>query len=455
MSSLSHRASALFDALEQRFDAGNAATADLHRCLRLVLVDTMAVAVAGLGQPALQALQEQQQRLAPGSVALPGMGVSLSAAAAAQVLAAAACWDELVEGYAPAHGRPALHVVPVCMALGQALQRPLGSVLMALLQGYELGARFGEAYQVPAGEHVDGTWGTVAATVAASVLLQLPAPQRAGALTAALTQMTRSLFRPVGEGATSRLLHPGLAAARGIDLALAAGADFRGPDGLEQDPILNALWRHPPDLGDRPGSAVESGYVKLWPGARHLHYASAAALRWRQLREGATERPPWSAQRPGLIRLRTYGEACTYCDHPQPRNRIQAQFSLQFAVAATLLWGELQPASFEEERLTDPRLVSLLEQIRVEAADDHPGRWAELIVREPGGPDDSALVLGLPGDPNMPIGEPERLAKARALMEPLLGSAGAGALIQHWLEASLQAPLLPPGHLLWGGIKRD
>ena len=151
MPSLSHRASALFDALEQRFDAGNAATADLHRCLRLVLVDTMAVAVAGLGQPALQALQEQQQRLAPGSVALPGMGVSLSAAAAAQVLAAAACWDELVEGYAPAHGRPALHVVPVCMALGQALQRPLGSVLMALLQGYELGARFGEAYQVPAG----------------------------------------------------------------------------------------------------------------------------------------------------------------------------------------------------------------------------------------------------------------------------------------------------------------
>ena len=61
MPSLSHRASALFDALEQRFDAGNAATADLHRCLRLVLVDTMAVAVAGLGQPALRALQEQQQ----------------------------------------------------------------------------------------------------------------------------------------------------------------------------------------------------------------------------------------------------------------------------------------------------------------------------------------------------------------------------------------------------------
>jgi 2-methylcitrate dehydratase PrpD len=455
MSSLSHRASLLFDELQKRFDGGDAAAANLQRCLRLVLVDTMAVAMTGLGQPALRALQEQQQRLAPGPVGLPGLGCSLSAVAAAQVLAAAACWDELVEGYAPAHGRPALHVVPVCLALGDALQRPLGAVLMALLQGYELGARLGEAYRVPAGEHVDGTWGTVAATMAAGVLLQLPAPQRAGALTAALTQMTRSLFRPVGEGATSRLLHPGLAAARGIDLALAAGAGFGGPGGLEQDAVLNALWRHPPDLGPRHGTAVEAGYVKLWPGARHLHYASAAALRWRQRRNSVPERSGWSAQQPGLIRLRTYGEACTYCDHSRPRNRIQAQFSLQFAVAATLLWGELQPASFQDERLSDPQLVNLLEQIHVEAVDDHPGRWAELIVREAGGADDSELVLGLPGDPNLPVSEPARLAKALALMEPLIGPAGAGALIEHWMEASLQAPLLPPVHLAGAGIKTD
>lgn len=454
-SSLSDRASALFDALALRFDAGDAAATDLQRCLRLVLVDTMAVAMAGLGQPALRALQEQQQRLAPGPVELPGLGGSLSAGAATQVLAAAACWDELVEGYAPAHGRPALHVVPVCVALGEALQRPLGAVLMALLQGYELGARFGEAYRVPAGEHVDGTWGTVGATMAASVLLQLPPPQRAGALTAALAQMTRSLFRPVGEGATSRLLHPGLAAARGIDLALAAGAGFSGPDGLDQDAVLNALWRHPPDLGIRHGTAIEASYMKLWPGARHLHYASAAALRWRLRRNSLPERAAWSAQQPGLIRLRTYSEACTYCDHPRPSNRIQAQFSLQFAVAATLLWGELQPASFQEERLSDLQLMNLLEHIHVEAVDDHPGRWAELIVCEAGGPVESELVLGLPGDPNRPISEPERLAKARSLMEPLIGPARAGGLMQHWLEASLQEPLLPPGQLPWGGIRRD
>ena len=455
MTCLSDRADALLTAMELRFDAVDGAAATLHRSLRLVLVDTMAVAVAGLGQPALRALVHQQQRLAPGPVHLPGLETGLSAGAAAQVLAAAACWDELVEGYAPGHGRPALHVVPVCLALGEALQRPLGAVLRALLQGYELGARVGEAYQVPMGEHVDGPWGTVAATKSAIALLQLSAAQRLGALTAALTQMTRSLYWPVEEGATSRLLHPGLAAARGIDLALAAGAGFAGPNGLEQDPVLNALWRHPPDLDVRHGNAVESSYVKLWPGCRHLHFASAAALRWRQRRQQASDRTPWTAEQPGVIQLRTYEEACIYCHNPRPRNRIQAQFSLQFAVAATLLWGELRPALFEEERLADPQLQSLLEQIHVVGIDDRPGRWAELVVQEAGCPETRELVHGLPGDPDQPIGEPERLAKARSLMEPRLGPTQSGALIEHWMEAPLQAPLLPPERLTLKQLRRD
>lgn len=442
---LGEQAQTLLAALERRFDACDSRAEELQRRLRLVLVDTMAVAVAGLAQPSLRDLQQLEHRLAAGGVVrLPGMEASLTAEAAARVLATAACWDELVEGYAPAHGRPALHVVPVSVALGEALDRSLGEVLRSLLLGYELGARFGEAYRVPAAEHVDGTWGTVAATVAAASLLHLSARQRIGALSAALTQMSRSLYRSVGEGAMSRLLHPGLAASRGINLALAAAAGFAGPEGLEQDPVLLALWRRPPDLALRPGNAVEGGYVKLLPGARHLHYAAAAALRWRErqpvvLRRGVAA----FREEPDSIHLRTYPEACAYCDQPRPHNRIQAQFSLQFAVAASLLWGELRPASFQEERLSDPQLRNLLERISLEAVDDHPGRWAEVVVRQRDGSEDSALVLGLPGDPTLPIGERERLSKARSLMEPVLGGAKAAALISHWLEAGLEAALLP------------
>lgn len=434
----------LLDDLERRFTASDGSAESLQRSLRLVLIDTMAVAVAGLDQHALRRLEEQENRLSPGQVCLPGMQVSLTAGAAARVVAAAACWDDLVEGYAPAHGRPALHVVPVCLALGQALARSLGEVLQALLQGYEVGARFGEAYRVPAGEHVDGTWGTVAASVAASALLNLSVPQRRGAISAALSQMSRSLILPVGEGAMSRLLHPGLAASRGIDLGLAAAAGFAGPEGLERDPVLLSLWRQPPDLNPRPFCAVEAGYVKLLPGARHLHYAATAALGWRQRQPiNQLDAVRRLCQHSGAIRLRTYREACTYCDQPSPRNRIQAQFSLQFAVAATLLWGELAPASFQQERLSDPRLGLLLKRIVLEPVDDQPGRWAELVVCQPDGTEIHELVMGLPGDPQLPIAEHERLSKARALMEPVLGPARAEDLLDHWLRADLNSDLLP------------
>ena len=62
---------------------------------------------------------------------------------------------------------------------------------------------------------------------------------------------------------------------------------------------------------------------------------------------------------------------------------------------------------------------------------------------------------GLPGDPDQPISEPERLAKARSLMEPRLGPTRSGALIEHWMEAPLQAPLLPPERLTLKQLRRD
>jgi 2-methylcitrate dehydratase PrpD len=330
------------------------------------------------------------------------------------------------------------------VALGEALGRSLGEVLKALLQGYELGARFGEAYRVPEGEHVDGTWGTVAASVAASALLNLSPQQRDGAMNAALAQMSRSLYLPVGEGAMSRLLHPGLAASRGMDLSLAAAAGFAGPDGLDRDPVLQSLWRLPPDLQLRPGCAVEAGYVKLLPGARHLHYAATAALRWRERQQASEpDRVLRLCQQSGAIRLGTYREACTYCDQPNPRNRIQAQFSLQFAVAATLLWGELGPDLFQEEHLSNPMLRNLLGRIVIEADDEHPGRWAELRVCLPDSTEVRELVIGLPGDPHLPITESERLSKARRLMEPALGPERTEQVLQHWLEAGLDRALLP------------
>ncbi len=425
----------------------------LQRQLRLVWLDTAATAIANLSEPELVALQQQYGRLSPGEHRLPGFHAALSPAASALVLAASCCWDELVEGYAPAHGRPALHVVPLCLSLGQSLDSRLDKALEALLLAYELGARLGECYRVPPGEHVDGTWGTAVASLAAAVMLEIGSSGERMAVSAALCQMSRSLFAPVQEGASCRLLYPGLAASRGLDLAVAAAAGWRGSEALDHDPVLLALKAMPLDLAPRSSLAISGGYVKLLPGARHLHYAAEAARLWRQrhgpvLDTGSSAAPLDGA---GPIQVRTYPEAIHYCGQRAPVNRIQAQFSLAFAVAASLRWGELHREQFTPEALGDAGLQALMRRIHLVAAAGESGRWAEVTLADARGHSQSTRVDGLPGDPSQPIAEEARLAKARDLMEPVLGGGDSGALIEHWLEAAGSSPLWP----LRVGCRRD
>ncbi len=421
----------------------------LQRQLRLVLLDTAATAIANLSAPELVALQQQHGRLSPGEQCLPGFCAALTPAGSALVLAASACWDELVEGYAPAHGRPALHAVPLCLSLGHAQGgRPacsLNRTLEALLLAYELGGRLGESYRVPPGEHVDGTWGTAVAALTAAVLLEIGASAELEAVCSALCQMSRSLFAAVQEGASCRLLYPGLAASRGLDLAMAAAAGLRGPAALDRDPVLLALEAMPFDLAPRPTLAISSGYVKLLPGARHLHYAAAAARLWRQRFGDGFDRQSAALSHDGTdpIQLRTYPEAIQYCGQTEPCNRIQAQFSLAFAAAASLRWGELRRELFTTEALGDAGLRALMRRIQLVAVPGVAGRWAELAMSDAEGILQSARVDGLPGDPGQPIAEEERLAKARILLEPVLGESASARLIHHWLDADGTAPLWP------------
>jgi 2-methylcitrate dehydratase PrpD len=417
----------------------------LNRQLRLVLLDTAATAIANLKQPELLALQRQHGRLSPGKHRLPGFCTPLAPADTALVLATSACWDELVEGYAPSHGRPALHAVPLCLSLGQSLSCNLNTTLEALFLAYELGARLGESYQVPPGEHGDGTWGTAVAALTAAVLLDVGASAEVEAVHAALCQMSRSLFAAVQDGASCRLLYPGLAASRGLGLALAAAADLGGPEALEQDSVLLALKVMPIDLAPRTTLAISGGYVKLLPGARHLHYAAEAARLWRQRfsRDYDFESDAAGYLSSGPIQLRTYPEAIHYCGQSAPANRIQAQFSLAFAVAASLRWGKLGRESFTAQALDDPALRMLMGRIQLVAKPDVEGRWAELVMTDADGALQSARVDGLPGDPDQPVPEAVRLTKAKGLLQPVLGEVATERLVDHWLEASGTNPLWP------------
>ena len=417
---------------------------DIITSCRLILLDSVAVIINGLFSQGVRDIEEQFGTIAAGELWLPGLKQRQSLHGLISVLSAAATWDELIEGQAKAHGRPALHTVPLCISLGISQQLNLGQILLAMLHGYEVGARFGEAYAVPKGEHVDGTWGTIAATVSACTLLKATPQQTTGAVNAALCQMSRSLFAPVKAGSKSRLLYSGLAASRGLDLAIASIADFHGPKALIDLSVdQSKRWTHDLKLDIRDPLSIQQSYIKLLPGAMHLHYCMEAALAWRREKGYETGEYLTEQELPRSIHIETYEEATKYCGLPKPTNRIQAQFSLQYATCITLLTGETSGKIFCDDNLSHLSVQRLLERTQLSSVNSKPGRWAEITIFENSGTSSTTASSNIKGDPDNPLTQNDHINKAMALIGEHLGAQQTDLLIKHYLEAPFNQGLVP------------
>ena len=411
---------------------------------RLVFLDSVAVIINGLFNQDIRDLEEQFGTISAGNLWFPGLKQSQSLHGLISVLSAAATWDELIEGQAKAHGRPALHTVPLCISLGISQQLNLGQILLAMLHGYEVGARFGEAYAVRPGEHVDGTWGTIAATVSACTLLKATPQQTTGAVNAARCQMSRSLFAPVQEGSKSRLLYSGLAASRGMDLAIASLANFHGPESLIDLSVdYNQRWPHDLRLDLQNPLSIQQGYIKLLPGARHLHYCMEAALAWRREKGYGTGQHLDNNALPQSIHIKTYAEAAKYCGLAKPHNRIQAQFSLQYATCITLLTGETSGKIFNDDNLSLLSVQQLLDRTELSSVDSQSGRWADITIVAENGDTSITTAKNLKGDPDNPLSQDDRINKAMMLLGEHLGAQKTDLLIKHCLEAPFDQRIVP------------
>ncbi|MBV9811437.1 MAG: MmgE/PrpD family protein, partial [Acetobacteraceae bacterium] len=301
------------------------------RKARLLLLDSIGCIVAGLRDPQVQRLAHALAPLFPGAVRLPGSDVSLGPAGTAALAAAAMCWDEANEGLARAHGRPALPVVPALLAL-----QGLDVDVVALVLGYEVAARAGEIWRIGPGMHVDGTWHALGAAAACA---HATGADPARAIRLAACQIPFSLYRPLAHGMTGRNSYASHAALLGLLAAVASAAGMDAPVGSLAEARTLALRRD--DRATRAGADVWlilEAYLKPFAGVRHAHYAAAAAMEARSRLTGTQEIR--------AIRLRTYAEALRYAGNRAPTTAIAAQFSLSFAVAASLRFGDLGPAAY-------------------------------------------------------------------------------------------------------------
>jgi 2-methylcitrate dehydratase PrpD len=280
---------------------------------------------------------------------------------AAFVNGTAGTFLELDEGYRPT-GHPAVQVVPAALAAAQACHATGAELLAAVLGGYEVTARLFEAYELTYPLHPHGHFGAIGAAVAVAKLLR--AEPRVPAAIAATLQLL-PVWEACFEGATARNAWTGSAAAVGITANRMAMAGFTGS--FHSTAIafgeLAGRQRNPDALSrslDSEHFAIMDDYLKLHSACALSHAALDAVLLM----------PPIDV---GSIRsvLVETGSNSLKLDRRALLNSLSTRFSLQYAVAAALVFRSTKPWVFEP----DDRTVMLAERVTVRWADSFDTDW--------------------------------------------------------------------------------
>lgn len=307
-------------------------------------------------------------------------------------------------------------VIPAAIAVGQHIDASEDAILNAIIVGYEamirVGRSFGPAhYQY---WHNTSTAGSFGAAAAACKLLSLPDQAWIDALANAGTR-TGGFWQMRHESTHSKQLHNGWAALTGIQAAFAGKSGLHGPASLLEGKqgllAATANGGIPEAVLSEPSSPwlLWNCSFKPWPACRHVHPAIEAALKVRTPLSEIVS-----------ITLETYEDALRFCDNPSPNTELQAKFSLQHAIAVTLVHGEPALQDFNAESRNNPQLIEWRDKIFVRSSRlrqlAYPNAWgATLTLSLQDGQQVKINIDDVLGDPANPMNSRQITEKAQRL----------------------------------------
>lgn len=215
---------------------------------------------------------------------------------------------------------------------------------------------------------------------------------------------------------------------------LAAAASKAGTEaprgGLAQARALALSPTTPAARSAAGGWLILRAYTKPFAGVRHAHYAAAAAIALRAKLPAGTEI--------GGLRLHIYGEALRYAGNRAPTRPISAQFSLSFAVAAALRFGDLAPDAYRAIDDAELRRLEAMVELVEDPALTAAGRRAARLVAETPAGAVAAAADSVPGDPDNQMSEAQVVAKFHRLAAHL---PEATAIVDAVMRGEGHAPL--------------
>jgi aconitate decarboxylase len=245
-------------------------------------------------------------------------------------------------------------------------------LILALVAGIEVSCKLGlavwpEHYDI--GWHITSTTGSIGAAVGVGRLMKLSESQMAHAIGIAAVQVTglREMF-----GSDTKSFHPGRAASNGIVAALLAQQDYTSS---EQALEAKRGWANvvagggTPKLDELLGGLgktweIETNSFKPFPCGIVCHPAIDAAIRcYAELAE-VHKLDPRKIQK---VSLKVHPLVVELTSKKEPRDGLEAKFSVYHGCAVGLLYGKAGPAQYADEVVTSTEVVSVRDRVIIEA----------------------------------------------------------------------------------------
>jgi 2-methylcitrate dehydratase PrpD len=365
--------------------------------------------------------------------------------AAALINGAASHSVEFDDIYRDAGYHPGSPTISAALAAAQSTGATGERFLRGVIVGYEVSTRIGEAVMPSHYKywHTTGTVGCFGAAAAVATILGCTREQFMHAL-ATVGTFASGLQQAFRSQAMTKPLHGGHAADVGAMAAMAAAKGVTGAlEILEGEVGFGAAMSVNPDWTKATrglGTDYHINHVtfKNHGCCGHTFPAIDAVLELKA-RHGLTHR---DVKR---IRLASYKAGLDIIDNATPEGDYQAKFSVQYTVAHAMVYGSVRLNAFLEDRMNDQDVRALMKKIEVvadpELSKGYPQQRAAHVEIETN--DGRTLAHFQPtrkGDPEMPLTDEELDEKFLELATPVIGEAGARALLaQLWRTETLSS----------------
>jgi len=331
------------------------------------LLDSLGVGLAGSTQETARICYETLAAMegSPESTVI-GEAKRLPAPSAAFINGAAIHSIELDDGRAGAAVHPGASTLAAALAISERGQKGGQEFLLAGLIGYEVTFRVAMAmfpHHRRMGFHPTGTCGSFGAALTAGRLLGLSPAEMVNALGVAGT-FASGVREGKGDALMMKRIHGGKAAQNGIFAALQAKNGFKAPEtNFEGNNGFFRLFSKEYDskkMTEGLGEVfvTDQAYYKPYSCCRHFHAPIDSLLeliRKHDLTPGKID----------SLHLKIYKEG-TYYGDKDPRNMLDAQFSLPFTLAVVLHDGKALLEQFGEENIHNKNIKDLASKVTIE-----------------------------------------------------------------------------------------